>query len=74
MMTVEVLLLCLSLAAAALAAGLAVLILAAFGPAGWLVIAALAIVGAFAWRLVAARLAATTSWLADDLRDDWTPS
>lgn len=74
MMTAEVLLLCLSFAAATLAAGLSVVILAAFGPAGWLVIAALAIVGAFAWRLAWARLAATASWLADDLRDDWKSS
>ena len=70
-MTAEVLLLCLSAAAAVVAAGLSALILTAFGAAGWLVIAAFAIVAAVALRLASARLAATASWLRDDLRDDW---
>lgn len=73
-MTAEILLVCLSLAVAALAAGISVLILTAFGPAGWLVIAALAITGALVWRLASARLAASQSWLRDDLRDDWRAS
>lgn len=73
-MTAEVLLLCLSLAAAAIAAGISALILAAFGLAGWVVIAALALVGALAWRLASARLAASANWLRDDLRDEWKSS
>ena len=44
------------------------------GPAGWLVIAALAVTGALVWRLASARLAASQSWLRDDLRDDWRAS
>lgn len=71
-MTAEILLVCLSLAVAVIAAGLSVLILAAFGSAGWLVIAAVAVTGALAWRFASARLAARQGWLRDDLRDDWT--
>lgn len=70
-MTAEVLLVCLSVAAAVLAAGLSAVVLTAFGPAGWLVIAALALAFALAGRLLFARLGATASWLREDLRDDW---
>lgn len=70
-MTAEILLVCLSLAVAVIAAGLSVLILTAFGPAGWLIIAALAVTGVLVCRFASARLAASQSWLRDDLRDDW---
>ncbi len=73
-MTAEVLLFLFLFAATALSAGLGALILAAFGQTGWFVIVALAVTAALVWRVTATRLAATSGWSNEDLRDDWRAS
>lgn len=70
-MTVEILLVILACAVAALAAGVAALIFAAFGGTGWFVILAFCVAAALAWRLAATYLEAKAVWSRDDLRDDW---
>jgi hypothetical protein len=66
-MTIELLLVILLIAGAAVLAGLGVLLLAAFGPAGWIVVLALLAAAAVVWRIAAA----PADWQGEDLRDDW---
>lgn len=69
-MTIEILLVILLLAGAAVVAGLGALLLAAFGPAGWIVVLALFAAAALVWRFAAA----PADWQGEDLRDDWRAS